>query len=213
MSVEVERISSELVELSRIESETEEKCFKLLELIRILKKIQDKSNLFFSYELLRCLRLLLVDIDKKLRIDSCRTIRHITCNQLTLSQIIELNIPIFMMICLEREDQKYYFEKLNGLKWIRHLIDNYPLSIPKPVVNTLIAIATNSKHEYRKICVDLLRQLCIINPQIVNKCNGFKTLIDLILNPSLNDISHNLLLTILYILDHHTRKYLLPYND
>ena len=98
-------------------------------------------------------------------------------------------------------------------KWIRHLMDNYS-KYTKCCIVSLIGIAQNGKDEFRRICLDSLRELCITNPKIINKCNGFKVLIDSILNPQLSDISNSLVLTILYILDHpNTRKYLRPSLD
>ena len=210
---ELERASKELIEASKY-GDTQDRIDRILQILTIIKMCEPKSQLFFGLDLLKSLRLMLVDSDKKLRVQACRAMRYITCNQLILNNMIKLNIPIFIMICLEREDQKYYWERLGALKWIRHIIDNYPLSITKYCVMSLIGIASNGKHEYQRICLDSLRELCIINPLIIQKCNGFKILIDLILNPSLTDISNHLILTILYILDHpNTRKYLRPSLD
>ena len=208
------RASNELIEASKSE-DTDERISKILQLLTILKMCEPKSQLFISIDLLKSLRLMLVDSDKKLRVQACRAMRYITCNQIILDNMIKLNIPLFIMICLEREDSsKFYWERLGALKWMRHIIDNYPLSIPKCCIMTLITIATNNKHEYRRICLDSLRELSIINPFVVQKSNGFKVLIDLILNPQLTDISNHLILTILYILDHpNTRKYLRPSLD
>lgn len=209
----LEHVSKELIMAARGDN-TDEKVHKILSVLSVVKSIPDKSQLFISFELLKSCRVMLVDTDKTLRIQACRAMRYLTCNQLVLQQMVDLNIPVFMMLCLEREDDKYYWERLSALKWIRHLIDHFPLSIPKVVVMSLIGIATNGKHEYRRICLDSLREVCILNLQIVSTCNGFKTLIELILHPTLTDVSHSLLLTVLYILDHpNTRKYLRPSLD
>lgn len=157
---------------------------------------------------------MLVDNDKQIRVQACRAIRYITCSSQVLSQMISLNIPIFMMRSLEREDNKYLWERLQSLKWIRHLMDNYADQIPRCIIMSLIAIAQNGKDEYRRICLDSLRELCITNPCIIAECNGFKLLIDCILQYQLSDISNSVLLTILYILDHpKTRKHLRPSLD
>eukprot|EP01084_Bolivina_argentea_P165992 288294_1 len=214
--IEFEKVSLELVDLCRLSLDTEEKVSKILQILSIVKRMSEleKQELFVPFEVLKAFRLLLCDIDKKLRVQASRAIRYVTCNGMVLSTMMSINIPVFMMVSLEREDTKYYWERLGALKWVRHLIDNYPLSIPKCCILSMIAIAGNSKHEYQRICVDSLRELCIINPHIINACNGFKVLIDLVLQPQLNEISHSLVLTILYILDHpNTRKYLRPSLD
>ena len=106
------------------------------------------------------------------------------------------------------------WERMQSLKWIRHLVDHYPKHIPKCCIMSLIGIAQNGKDEFRRICLEILRALCITNTQIISECNGFKVLIDSVLNPQLHDISNSLVLTIIYILDHpSTRKYLRPSLD
>lgn len=108
----------------------------------------------------------------------------------------------------------YRWERMQSLKWIRHLVDHYPKHIPKCCIMSLIGIAQNGKDEFRRICLEILRALCITNTQIISECNGFKILIDSVLNPQLHDISNSLVLTIIYILDHpSTRKYLRPSLD
>lgn len=210
---QLDHVSNELIKIARGDN-PDDKVKRIISLCQIIKAIPDKSQLIISFELLKTLRMMLVDSDKNLRAQTCRSIRYITCNQLVLTQMVGLNIPYFMMMCLEREDDKYYWERLFALKWVRLLIDQFPLSIPKVAVMSLIGIASNGKHQYRRICLDFLREICIINPGIVSQCNGFKTLIELILHPTLTDVSNSLLLTVLYILDHpNTRKYLRPSLD
>ena len=209
--------TTELIKVSH-SNDTETKVAKIIELLAITKQLKSddgtSENIKISIELLKCLRLMLVDNDKSIRVQSCRAMRYITCSVEILNKMISLNIPIFMMICLVREDNKYLWERMQSLKWIRHLMDNYPKYIPKCCIMSLIGIAQNGKDEFRRICLDSLRELCITNTLIINKCNGFKVLIDSILNPQLNDISNSLVLTILYILDHpNTRKYLRPTLD
>lgn len=219
---ELDRACTELTQSAYVD-DTEQRVMKLLHLLSVLKQIEGdhddasgkkKENVFFGMDFLKALRMMLCDSDSKVRVQAVRAMRYLTCNQLILQNMNKLNVAVFVMICLEREGQKYYWERLGALKWLRHLIDNYPLSIPRCCVMSLICIAQNNKHEYRRICLDSLRELCIINPLIVQKCNGFKVLIELILNPQINEISNSLILTILYILDHpNTRKYLRPSLD
>eukprot|EP01083_Nonionella_stella_P016720 46699_1 len=212
----LQKASNDLINISR-DHNTEEKVAGIIRLLTVTKDLKSKgqgNRIIISRDLLKCLRSMLVDEDKSIRVQACRAMRYITCNIQILNDMVSLNIPIFMMICLERQDNKYLWERMQSLKWIRHLMDHFARAIPKCCIMSLIAIAQNGKDEFRRICLDSLRELCITNPFIINKCNGFKVLIDSILNPQLNDISNSLVLTILYILDHpETRKYLRPNLD
>ena len=197
---------------------TDEKVSKIIKLLTITKQIKSidgsSANIHISTDLLKCLRLMLMDNDKSIRVQSCRAMRYITCSLSVLETMVSLNIPIFMMIALEREQNEFLWERMQSLKWIRHLMDHYPRHIPKCCIMSLIGIAQNGKDEFRRICLDSLRELCITNTRIISACNGFKVLIDSVLNPQIKDISNSLVLTILYILDHpSTRKYLRPSLD
>ena len=68
--------------------------------------------------------------------------------------------------CLEREDQKYMWERMQSLKWVRHVMDQWPNEVPRCIVQTLVAIVTHTKDEFRRICLDTLRELSLKNTGI-----------------------------------------------
>ena len=99
--------------------DSELKISKIIQLLTIMKQVNSQSNgdnVHISIELLKCLRLMLVDLDQTIRVQSCRAMRYITCNLFTLNNMISLNIPIFMMTFLEREENKYLWERMQALK-------------------------------------------------------------------------------------------------
>ena len=69
-----------------------------------------------------------------------------------------------------------------------------------------------SNHSTLRIDGNMAYVWCIIvlrNPALVASCNGIKTIIDCILDPTLSDVANSHVLTLLYILDHPSnRKYL-----
>lgn len=59
-----------------------------------------------------------------------------------------------------------------------------------------------------------MRIIAMVNTELVANCNGIRTLVDAILDPSLEDVSNALTLTLLYVLDHpKTRKFIRPAID
>ena len=185
--------------------DSEIKIEKLIQLLQITKNKKNWNNDNVTNSLIEILRFLLFDIDKQVRVQSARAMRYITHNNNIFNKLNNKNIPILMMRCLEREDNKFLWERMQSLKWIRHIISIKNINkykFPRCIVQTLIAISMNNKDEFRRICLDSLRELLMINPKLINECNGFKCIIQSILDISLNDISNSLILTLLYILDH-----------
>eukprot|EP01084_Bolivina_argentea_P041868 77294_1 len=148
----LERSITELINKSKTNN-IYEMAKQLVNFLTIIKTFALKSEIipFISFELLKSFRLLLTSSNKVVRVHTCRAIRYITCNEIILDQMKTLNIPIFMMICLERVGQKYVWERLHALKWIDHLVSNYPSQIPKYCVKSLVDFAAKGENEYRRI--------------------------------------------------------------
>jgi len=208
---ELDRATSEL--LSSRRNDVDFRLTKMLQLVNSLK-VCDAQSVFLGLDVIKVVRACLCEQDERVRATAVRCLKYMCCNQLIVDNVKRLNLPHFIMMCLEREDESGKAERLAALKWLRYMLDHYPLSMPECCVRSLMAVAQHSKHEYARICLDLLRELCILNPMVMHRCNGFKVLIELISNPLYGDAADQLLLTVLYILDHpNTRKYLRPSTD
>eukprot|EP01084_Bolivina_argentea_P098162 176439_1 len=164
-----------------------------------------------TQNILKSLRLLLVHKDVKVRSNACRAIRYLCCDKTLINNMNKLNIPIFIMRCAMREEQKYSFETLQAFKWCSNLIKYYPKCVAKCCVMTFISIATNAKveYEFRKMCIHFLISIALGNPEVMYRCNGFKVLFNSIMIPELKDISNALIRCILILLDNPScRKYI-----
>ena len=103
---------------------------KLIQLLQATKNKTDWINDDVSDELIQILRFLLVDRDRQVRVQAARAMRYITYDNKLLLRLNKFNIPILMMRCLEREDNKYLWERMQALKWIRHI-----MSLPNDITN------------------------------------------------------------------------------
>ena len=220
--IDLKDATSELQSL--MDDESEVKISKMIQLLQVTKSFTSDRDWTgdnaVSDSLIRLLRLFLVDRDKIVRTQGARAMKYITHNLSTFERLNDFNIPFFMSRCLEREDHKYLYERVQSLKWIRHIMELMDqannqnkngriIQFPRCLAQSLIAIANHQKDEFRSICLDTLRDLALKNVGIVSQCNGIKVIVECILDSSLNDTSQSLLLTLLYILDHpNTRKHL-----
>merc|ERR1719319_357326 len=88
-----------------------QKCVDaLVELLVICKNKSDPRHWkpprhHVSEKLLKTIRLLLVDREKPVRIQAARALRYLMWNKAVLKEISRLNIPVFICLCLERDQQ------------------------------------------------------------------------------------------------------------
>lgn len=114
---------------------------------------------------------------------------------------------------LER-DPKYAWERMQAHRLCKGIMEVAPQLFPRSLVMSLVAIADCAQDEFRKVCLDTLRELVLLNTDIVASCNAVKYLVDAILHPDCQDMYKSLTLTILYLLDQEaTRKSLRPSLD
>ena len=56
--------------------------------------------------------------------------------------------------------------------------------MPRIIAHSIIAIADDKDDQFRRSCLDTLRELAVLNIEVVAQCNGVKTLLDAVLDPS-----------------------------
>lgn len=89
-----------------------------------------------------------------------------------------------------------------------------PIPLSRSLVQSLVSIAEQPKDDFRRVCLDALRELALLSPSLVASCNGLRTLIDSILDPACSDLGPTLTLTLLHLLDsEETRTTLRPGVD
>ena len=97
---------------------------------------------------------------------------------------------------------------------MRKLIALDSTRVPVSCVRSLIASAAHKDDQCRRVCLETLRELTIVNVAIVARCDGIKTLMDAILDPTYQDLAPSLVLTIVFVSNEFsTRQFLRPAVD
>ena len=90
-------------------------------------------------------------------------------------------------------------ERMQAIKLIRKYITIMPNEFPISFTRSLIAVASNVEDSFRRVTIEVLRELSLFNSQLVATCYGFKVLIEAIIDPTLSDIAEPILMTILQL--------------
>lgn len=59
---------------------------------------------------------------------------------------------------LEREP-RYTYERMQALKFIRHVMEVDASQMPRFVVQSLVAVAQHADDDFRKVCLETIREL------------------------------------------------------
>lgn len=134
--------------------------------------------------LLRCLRLLLVDKEPTLRSQALRVLRYLLSDWVMLSHMLALNLDLLIVRSLERES-KFLWERMQALKFVRKwmamsaaaqaaakgkqtpaaaaaaaaLPQHPPIDLTRSLVQSLVSIAEQPKDDFRRVCLDAIREL------------------------------------------------------
>jgi hypothetical protein len=68
------------------------------------------------------------------------------------------NIDIFIARALERE-QRYLWERMQALKLCRQIMEVAAENMPRSIVMALVSIAEYPEDDFRKVCLDTLKEL------------------------------------------------------
>ena len=90
-------------------------------------------------------------------------------------------------------------ERMQAIKLIRRYISVMPAEFPVSFVRSLIAVASNVEDSFRRVTIEVLRELSLVNSQLVASCYGFKVLVEAVIDPTLQDVSEPILMTILQL--------------
>jgi hypothetical protein len=152
---------------------------------------------------------LLITGDSSKRSSLLRAIRLSTQNELFVKCLIEEEIHWIVVTSLER-DFDYSMERMQAFKLMEKIRTIAPLLYPISFGRSLVAIANYKEDNFRKICLEGLRELSIANPRIVAAVNGFSALLEAVIEPLTVDMADNILLTLLFLLnDPQTRYWLI----
>ncbi|RHY99084.1 hypothetical protein DYB35_008117 [Aphanomyces astaci] len=167
-----------------------------------MKKDPMLLEMFAVERIQNCARGLMSDTDTSVRTAALRVLRYSMINCASTAQAIKL-VPIlhlFVSRSMER-DAKLVGERIQALKVVRRLMDIDASQVPTSVVRSVVAIANHKEDNLRRVALETLRELAIANVSVVMQCNGIKTLVDCILDPTCQDLADALLMTIMYLIN------------
>ena len=80
-------------------------------------------------------------------------------------------------------------------------------AFPVAFARSLVAISNHKDDNLRRICIETLRELSVENPRVVATVNGLTTLLDVVLEPSSQDMAEPILISLLYLLNDPRSRY------
>ena len=125
-----------------------------------------------------------------------------------------LNCMLPIVICKILEDPKNEFqERYECIKliyiWLKYSDENFPI-----IFCQSIAAMARSDEIFRKGCVEFLRNLAMMRPDLCSTIGGFRILINALLDEKLNDLYNNVFFALLHVINSPTkRKYFNGFND
>ena len=78
---------------------------------------------------------------------------------------------------------------------------------PVAFARSLVAISNHKDDNLRRVCIETLRELAVENPRVVATVNGFTTLLDIVLEPSSQDMAEPILMSLLFLLNDPKSRY------
>lgn len=90
-------------------------------------------------------------------------------------------------------------ERMQAVKVMKKFMTIMPEHFPTAFVRSLIAVSSVTDDSFRRISIEILRELSLINSQVVQKCYGFRALMEAAIDPALQDISETILVSILQL--------------
>lgn len=97
-------------------------------------------------------------------------------------------------------------ERMQALKLMKHFITISPTRFPFGFARSLIAASSQPEDTFRRVAIETLRVLALANSHLVACCNGFKVLVEAIVDPALQDVSDGILMSILHLVSQPTSR-------
>lgn len=153
------------------------------------------------------------DNDSAMRSSIMRVLRLSMLTEENCKLIVEMEFHWPVITSLEREGD-YASERMQALKLMEQYLKVSPSTFPISFARSLVAICNSKDDAFRKLCLEMLRSIAMMNPQVVAFANGFASLMESIIEPITQEMADNILLTILFLLnDPQSRAHVRPFVD
>ena len=128
-------------------------------------------------------------------------------------KLLDAIYPIAICKILEEFKKSTFEERYECLKlmniWLKYSDKNFPL-----IFCQAVAAMSRSDELFKKGCIEFLRNLGVIRPDLCSTVGGFRILINSLLDENYEDISNNIFNSLLYIINTpNKRKYFNGFND
>jgi hypothetical protein len=185
----------------------------LFSLANALEKTTITAEAFSNF--LKDIYNFLVKLDAARKATLLRVIRYCLQGAQHVKLLVQEEIHWLIVATLERDNSaEFNVERIQALKLIDKVRDIAPEVYPISFARSLVAIANSKEDNFRRMCMDSLRELSLVNPAIVATASGFATLLEAVIDPISPDSADKILHTILFLLnDPTTRKILSPCVD
>ena len=189
--------------------------YQILEDMKICGQTSVISDLF-TRNIIYIFRYLILQEKKTMRIIIIRIIKlNIEIYPFFTNKLLECLYPIAICKIFEENKKNTFEERYECFKlinsWLKYSNNNFPLIFCQ-------SIATLSRVDdlFKKGCIEFIRNLSIIRPDLSSTVGGFRILINNLIDLNFNyeEIADNILNSILYIINSPTkRKYFNGFND
>ncbi|CAM9115932.1 unnamed protein product [Discosporangium mesarthrocarpum] len=166
--------------------------------------------------LIRSFRGGMMRVESNLRAAMFRAVRYLINSPVDAELLHQQRFGLFIALALARE-QFELWERMQALHFYHsctEIVDVDSSVIPRDVVQTLVVVSGHMEDNFRRVCLETLRELALANPRVVAQANGFQTLFAAALEPATQDMVDILLTSLMSIIeDPNARKYIRPQLD
>ena len=90
---------------------------------------------------------------------------------------------------------------MQAFKLMKRILVLSPQLFPVSFARSLVAVVNFKDDSFRKYCLEFLKELALLNVNLVAQVNGFSCLLNAVIDPADKDMATSILLTILYLLN------------
>lgn len=138
--------------------------------------------------------------DSSLRAVLIRSVRFGLQSRDHCDALIREEFHWIITVSLEK-DVEFVQERMQALKLMKKFLSISAESFPVSFARALVAVANSKEDNIRRVCLETIREVSLINPQVIVKVGGISCLLEAVIEPSMQDMAESILLSFLYLLN------------
>eukprot|EP00752_Nemacystus_decipiens_P007062 g6329.t1 len=164
-------------------------------------------------DLIRSFRGGMLRVDSNLRAAMFRSLRYLVQTSEDAELIRKQRFGLFIALALAREQYELW-ERMQALKLVKQIIAVDSSRLPREVVRTVVAVSGHKEDNFRRVCLETLKELAVTDPRVVAHANGFRVLLAAAIDPANQDLAEPLVKTLMSLAeDPATRRYVRPHLE